>query len=567
MDAEELIKHDHDTKQWLADIESFRQPPPMKKLMDDMRDVASLDVHSKNIEDDFLAKLQKFQLSESHPYSGNDRVQTGKQLATVAKLNDLGMLSLASSFKRKEKISKHQAKALREEITKLTRPTNPFSSLRSDSSGYDKNSSFCTSTEPDDESTTSRTSFDHVKCSSCCVHFEFSREQCTKSAAECALLLSSTRSQSRHEPTPCSIPATAPMTEKTRSSAGGHQTKTTDKEMSPIMGIASNFSNSHTLASQISQSVADIPCSKYTQCHLCYMQDGLKDGLQHGSPKRTHVTLSREHIVSLNKRKAAVPSPTFNEPPCSIGVDHTSVGVTSPLLETDDLRDRLKKCSARRGEIEKKLSKRNTAYGHCALCHGEFSRLSDAVKAHGYLFHRECFISHNHGSSLHGETFYESDLGFCCKEDDMYPGYREFAEKCHSCGNLILAMLLQAGGKCFHPQCFRCCKCKVCLDGVPFTVDNQGRFFCVQDYHTLFAPNCAKCRAPITPVPGAEETVRVVAMQRDYHIDCYVCEGCGVQLTDEPGKRCYPLEEHLLCRSCNFCWTLTGGTVNPITDV
>lgn len=40
---------------------------------------------------------------------------------------------------------------------------------------------------------------------------------------------------------------------------------------------------------------------------------------------------------------------------------------------------------------------------------------------------------------------------------------------------------------------------------------------------------------------GTDETVRVVSMDRDFHVDCYMCCFCGMQLTDEPDKRCYPL--------------------------
>jgi len=58
-----------------------------------------------------------------------------------------------------------------------------------------------------------------------------------------------------------------------------------------------------------------------------------------------------------------------------------------------------------------------------------------------------------------------------------------------------------------------------------------------------------------------------VAMQRDYHIDCYACEGCGLRLTDEDEKRCYPLDEHLLCQRCHIHWSRTGGTAHPITDL
>lgn len=56
----------------------------------------------------------------------------------------------------------------------------------------------------------------------------------------------------------------------------------------------------------------------------------------------------------------------------------------------------------------------------------------------------------------------------------------------------------------------------------------------------------------ITPVEGTEETVRVVSMDKDFHVDCYMCEECGMQLTDEPDKRCYPLRGRLLCRSCHI---------------
>lgn len=73
-------------------------------------------------------------------------------------------------------------------------------------------------------------------------------------------------------------------------------------------------------------------------------------------------------------------------------------------------------------------------------------------------------------------------------------------------------------------------------------------FFCVR----MFAPKCAACGKGITPVEGTEETVRVVSMNKDFHVDCYICEDCGIQLTDEPDKRCYPLEGCLLCRSCHL---------------
>lgn len=40
-------------------------------------------------------------------------------------------------------------------------------------------------------------------------------------------------------------------------------------------------------------------------------------------------------------------------------------------------------------------------------------------------------------------------------------------------------------------------------------------------------------------------------MDKDFHVDCYTCYDCGMQLTDESGKRCYPLNNTLLCYPCH----------------
>lgn len=145
-------------------------------------------------------------------------------------------------------------------------------------------------------------------------------------------------------------------------------------------------------------------------------------------------------------------------------------------------------------------------------------------------------------------------------------------------------------GKSYHPGCFRCCVCNECLDGVPFTVVtlnfiilNDIKLFIWIDRLTLtikftvlttiiicLPQNAVFVRKVsfllsylssflknifilgITPLSNSEETVRVVSMDKDYHVDCYVCESCNMQLTDEPDKRCYPLDGHLLCRNCHL---------------
>jgi len=47
---------------------------------------------------------------------------------------------------------------------------------------------------------------------------------------------------------------------------------------------------------------------------------------------------------------------------------------------------------------------------------------------------------------------------------------------------------------------------------------------CIDCFHQKFAPRCYACHRAILPINGQEETTRIVALDRNYHIDCYRCE-------------------------------------------
>lgn len=79
-----------------------------------------------------------------------------------------------------------------------------------------------------------------------------------------------------------------------------------------------------------------------------------------------------------------------------------------------------------------------------------------------------------------------------------------------------------------------------------------NQIHCIEDFHKKFAPRCCVCQHPIMPETGQEETVRVVAMDKSFHVQCYRCEDCGLLLSSEAeGRGCYPLDEHILCKNCN----------------
>lgn len=90
--------------------------------------------------------------------------------------------------------------------------------------------------------------------------------------------------------------------------------------------------------------------------------------------------------------------------------------------------------------------------------------------------------------------------------------------------------ILRATGKPYHAQCFCCVTCKKVLDGIAFTVDATMQIHCIDCFHEKFAPRCYACHRTIIPSPNQEETVRIIAFDRSYHVDCYRCEVSGIKV-------------------------------------
>ncbi|KAH9508691.1 hypothetical protein Btru_049648 [Bulinus truncatus] len=184
-------------------------------------------------------------------------------------------------------------------------------------------------------------------------------------------------------------------------------------------------------------------------------------------------------------------------------------------------------------------------WGMCGRCGNSVSGSVNACTALDNVYHIGCFTCVGCNVPLQGKSFFAMETKPYCETC-----YISTLERCSVCSKPITDRLLRATGKPYHPDCFTCVVCGKSLDGVPFTVDATNQIHCIEDFHKKFAPRCCVCQRPIMPEPGQDETVRIVAMDKSFHVDCYRCEDCNCQLSSEAeGRGCYPLDDHILCKN------------------
>ncbi|XP_077330868.1 filamin-binding LIM protein 1 [Lithobates pipiens] len=185
----------------------------------------------------------------------------------------------------------------------------------------------------------------------------------------------------------------------------------------------------------------------------------------------------------------------------------------------------------------------------CAFCHKAILPTAAAIEAMKKQYHASCFTCRKCHRLLAGQLYYQKDGRPICEHC-----YKDTLEKCATCQTLIMQHIVRAMGNSYHPECFRCVVCHRTIADESFAVDEYNDVHCAQDYYRKYAPICNVCEEPIIPRDG-QDSYKIECIGRNFHENCYRCEKCRVLLSLEPTESgCYPLDGHILCKSCHLSW-------------
>ncbi|XP_041837704.1 filamin-binding LIM protein 1 [Melanotaenia boesemani] len=180
----------------------------------------------------------------------------------------------------------------------------------------------------------------------------------------------------------------------------------------------------------------------------------------------------------------------------------------------------------------------------CGFCRKPIAFSEPAIEALNRTYHDSCFQCRSCNISLAGKCFYNKAKIPFCEEC-----YQASLELCWACGEIITDHLIRALERPYHPSCFTCTTCKRQIGELAFAQGDVGEIYCLPDYYRKYAPRCNACNQLIIPKEDGTDSYTVECLGRSYHENCYRCEVCGIEFSDE--HSCYPLDGKLLCKSCH----------------
>ncbi|KAL6069755.1 LIM domain-binding protein 3 [Balamuthia mandrillaris] len=160
------------------------------------------------------------------------------------------------------------------------------------------------------------------------------------------------------------------------------------------------------------------------------------------------------------------------------------------------------------------------AKGMCTTCSKPI--YGQMLQALGKVFHPNCFVCGNCGSSLGTGSFYQTDGLPQCQR--CYQSL--FCARCAHCDQPIEGSCITAIGKKWHVNCFSCAQCLKPF-GTSTFFERDSNAFCQSCFYGIFSSRCASCERPIS-----SDTVN--ALGRQWHPECFACTHCKKVFGSEP---------------------------------
>ena len=129
--------------------------------------------------------------------------------------------------------------------------------------------------------------------------------------------------------------------------------------------------------------------------------------------------------------------------------------------------------------------------------------------------------------------------------------------QCADCKEVITSgNFLFVGDKNYHVEHFLCSQCKEQLVGKLY-YDHDEKYYCEDDYNSLFCPKCEKCAQPI------KDKAYYDINGKKFHNSCFTCHQCGSPFKD---GQYYTKDDHPICNECHLSEAKKCGKCNkPIT--
>lgn len=167
--------------------------------------------------------------------------------------------------------------------------------------------------------------------------------------------------------------------------------------------------------------------------------------------------------------------------------------------------------------------------GTCLTCNGKIvgkvtSFTQNELK---YSFHSTCFVCDRCSKSMEGKAFYNHEGKYFDKE--CY--HSVVLGSCSACKVVFEdPQVVKAGGKQFHPRCFKCSTC--CNELTSSYIEKEDCYYCRACYDMANLPPCGSCGKPITPEVGTNKLMAIEYKGQKFHVACFNCKNCNRPFSD-----------------------------------